>query len=96
MRGLEGYINRISLNGKIWCRVWSNCILHSCHAYNKYDMLQKKVSLETRKCLIEIFIQFLAEINFYRKIHRSSPIVLDLRLTRKLRILLEVLELKDG
>uniref|UniRef100_A0A0K0G206 SCP domain-containing protein n=1 Tax=Strongyloides venezuelensis TaxID=75913 RepID=A0A0K0G206_STRVS len=63
---LELHINRFSLSGKIWHYVWKICIIQNCLAHNKFSMLQKN---------------FLIEINFYRIIHRSKPLVLDNYLT---------------
>uniref|UniRef100_A0A0N5B297 SCP domain-containing protein n=1 Tax=Strongyloides papillosus TaxID=174720 RepID=A0A0N5B297_STREA len=65
---LNQYIEKFSLNGKIWHRVWDNCILHSCLMYNKYETLQKN---------------FLTETNYYRKVHGSKPLILDTYLSSK-------------
>uniref|UniRef100_A0A0N5B293 SCP domain-containing protein n=1 Tax=Strongyloides papillosus TaxID=174720 RepID=A0A0N5B293_STREA len=65
---LERFIDRFSLNGKIWHHVWKHSLLHSCIAKNRFETLQRN---------------FLIEINLYRKVHGSEPLKLDPYLSRK-------------
>uniref|UniRef100_A0A0K0G209 SCP domain-containing protein n=1 Tax=Strongyloides venezuelensis TaxID=75913 RepID=A0A0K0G209_STRVS len=65
---LEKFIDRYSLNGKIWHHIWKHSLLHSCIASNRFETLQKN---------------FLTEINLYRKVHGSPPVYLDQNLSKK-------------
>uniref|UniRef100_A0A0K0G203 SCP domain-containing protein n=1 Tax=Strongyloides venezuelensis TaxID=75913 RepID=A0A0K0G203_STRVS len=62
------YINKFSLNGRIWHHVWNNSLLYSCIASKTLEKLQKN---------------FYMEINYYRRIHNSAPLLLDPYLSSK-------------
>uniref|UniRef100_A0A0K0G208 SCP domain-containing protein n=1 Tax=Strongyloides venezuelensis TaxID=75913 RepID=A0A0K0G208_STRVS len=65
---LEEFIDRFSLNGRIWQHVWKHSLLYSCISNNRFETLRRN---------------YLTEINLYRKVHGSPPLIVDQYLSGK-------------
>uniref|UniRef100_A0A0N5B292 SCP domain-containing protein n=1 Tax=Strongyloides papillosus TaxID=174720 RepID=A0A0N5B292_STREA len=64
---VEKYLKKYSFSNRIWHRVWNTCKRIDCYSHNNFQPL---------------YGRFVEEANFYRRVHGSRPLQMDVKLTR--------------